>query len=1242
MLKRALATIVVSLALLSAYAYSWTHGVWSGSAPTIQTLTAGSGYVFGSYSKCYASQAYGVLVANSATSHQPSALNGQIPNNGWFSDYSTTGSATAGCPSPTRTSGLTGPTAVAAIGDAIYEGIDLTAGNIVMIGCGVQDRNAIGSVVVWLEGNTVTLSASDQMIDPATHASVWEVKLSAGTGQNGPMTVGADCIPTVTTEGDRVVTKTVMVNTNASGAGYINRSLSSLNYYADAYAGVASDTNCDGTRPASTASGTHCPWQTVLFHMGVNAATYAGFVSGCTASSCYMPDNSGAVLNLASHGTVTATIAQIGSTNTSTMTVTGLLSGQVSAGDFITGPGIPIAALLLSGGTCTSGAVVPTCTFIVNEGFTVASPITVTAAGTYVETLLQDNGFSQYNVSHETIPFKVTTATQYGATIKANFWTAHYQGYYWNNPVDMVQYDNVVFDKTTLGSFYIRTANSAYARAMWISRSGIWDEYGPFCSSVTFCLGYTDLGQPDSNVDITESTFSTTFTDYIKLYRGDAGYYDSINVAQQSSDSSNQAIFGYISIGASTMWTNYFPWKSNSSSNPDSYYQPVITGVAFVTDASYCPYGSIPTGCLELTFDNTTGANANIAAGAGNYPGGNTAYEVCFLTGPQYNGGRQPLVNRWPSSVAPFGAEAGCVPMNSFHDLGTSWKAYIQAPHLLTSYGLVAVNCAPASGSFSGNGQSLTPGTNCPVVTNIAILGHTRHSDMAEWSNLQHADDFGPDNLFAENWINVAGDQVMLLQSCGACQDAGGNLITTTTSGDVTSFSVAQQTAVTNAPTTSSAVLHFASSPTVKAGMGVNDQTTPANIPSNTTVVSSTGTTVTLNSAVTVPSGDTIQVTGQAPLPGDFIMITTGSLNGEAEPVTSVSGKTAGTLLAQFPALNTTIVSATPGTPVTGFVSNRTAIPTTLAGSTTYNLVLTRKMDSSAIITAATLCVGASIPDCAGAPVNFTFGGATSCNPCNNNGGLVASDPLSFTTTGANPTLVVTVSGSTGDSVYRGSVSGWNAWFYTTDKTAVQSPGCSTGCTAQAGYDLGVETLAYTNPPADISNQTWIDIKSASHVFIGDSSFVTNILTSGASLDTSGKFDWTYVQTTWGGTNSGSYHCENNITVSTYTCASWLNSFDSIWEGIKFDNGVATNWNMDTNTFERQPPVGTNFVFSSCPINFTNPTLADYTAVSLHPTGGCVTQHPAGNPATGKSILKGDWIGTAITNLATAIVGAQQ
>lgn len=67
----------------------------------------------------------------------------------------------------------------------------------------------------------------------------------------------------------------------------------------------------------------------------------------------------------------------------------------------------------------------------------------------------------------------------------------------------------------------------------------------------------------------------------------------------------------------------------------------------------------------------------------------------------------------------------------------------------------------------------------------------------------------------------------------------------------------------TNAVTTATTVLHFASGgAAATAGMVVTDLTTPASIPTGTTVVSSTATSVTLSATVTVASGDSIRFLG--------------------------------------------------------------------------------------------------------------------------------------------------------------------------------------------------------------------------------------------------------------------------------------------------------------------------------------------------------------------------------------------
>jgi hypothetical protein len=98
----------------------------------------------------------------------------------------------------------------------------------------------------------------------------------------------------------------------------------------------------------------------------------------------------------------------------------------------------------------------------------------------------------------------------------------------------------------------------------------------------------------------------------------------------------------------------------------------------------------------------------------------------------------------------------------------------------------------------------------------------------------------------------------------GATEVSGGSYARAQVSGTVT----------TNAVSTSSATLNFASVPAwlttvtngvaAAVGMYVRSITTPANIPANTTVVSVTGTTVVISTTVTVSSSEAIRFSAYA------------------------------------------------------------------------------------------------------------------------------------------------------------------------------------------------------------------------------------------------------------------------------------------------------------------------------------------------------------------------------------------
>lgn len=82
--------------------------------------------------------------------------------------------------------------------------------------------------------------------------------------------------------------------------------------------------------------------------------------------------------NCGTDGSITASIA------TTVLSITALGSGQVTVGDQITGAGITQPAVILSVGTCISGAVVPPCTFNLNATQTVSSETITANAGSSI------------------------------------------------------------------------------------------------------------------------------------------------------------------------------------------------------------------------------------------------------------------------------------------------------------------------------------------------------------------------------------------------------------------------------------------------------------------------------------------------------------------------------------------------------------------------------------------------------------------------------------------------------------------------------------------------------------------------------------------------------------------------------------------------------------------------------------------------------------------------------------------
>ena len=85
-------------------------------------------------------------------------------------------------------------------------------------------------------------------------------------------------------------------------------------------------------------------------------------------------------------GSITASIA------TTVLSITVRGSGQVTIGDQITGTGITNPTYVISAGTCTSGAVVPPCTFNLSQTNSVGSEAITAKAGMAVATWYDQSG----------------------------------------------------------------------------------------------------------------------------------------------------------------------------------------------------------------------------------------------------------------------------------------------------------------------------------------------------------------------------------------------------------------------------------------------------------------------------------------------------------------------------------------------------------------------------------------------------------------------------------------------------------------------------------------------------------------------------------------------------------------------------------------------------------------------------------------------------------------------------------
>lgn len=85
-------------------------------------------------------------------------------------------------------------------------------------------------------------------------------------------------------------------------------------------------------------------------------------------------------------GSVTA------SQSTTVLSITALLSGQVTIGDQVTGTGVSAGTYIVSAGTCVSGAVVAPCTFNVNNSATVASTTVTAASALFLPNIYDQSG----------------------------------------------------------------------------------------------------------------------------------------------------------------------------------------------------------------------------------------------------------------------------------------------------------------------------------------------------------------------------------------------------------------------------------------------------------------------------------------------------------------------------------------------------------------------------------------------------------------------------------------------------------------------------------------------------------------------------------------------------------------------------------------------------------------------------------------------------------------------------------
>jgi hypothetical protein len=89
-------------------------------------------------------------------------------------------------------------------------------------------------------------------------------------------------------------------------------------------------------------------------------------------------------------GTVTAST----SGSSTTLTISALLSGQVTIGDQITGTGVTSPTYISAMGTCVSGAIVPSCTVIISRANTITSTTITAQGGRYVTQWTDQTGNS--------------------------------------------------------------------------------------------------------------------------------------------------------------------------------------------------------------------------------------------------------------------------------------------------------------------------------------------------------------------------------------------------------------------------------------------------------------------------------------------------------------------------------------------------------------------------------------------------------------------------------------------------------------------------------------------------------------------------------------------------------------------------------------------------------------------------------------------------------------------------------